>query len=1259
MHPIFAITKLDIQSLDDVQARELVARLCRATVAKLGIEKTLVTWSGNQRAADGGVDVRVNSTDSRLCDTAIKKSQCAFQVKAEIFEPGKIEPEMAPKGIIRAAIVELANSNGAYIIASTKDDVSDSGWKKRIAAMAASLAKHGLAGKVTVDFYDSRRIADWAEQHPSVVMWVRHALAKTQTGWKPYGPWAYSETNIDATYLIDEQVKLFAPNSDQGSATQDAIDKMRSAVMTAPAVRLVGLSGVGKTRLVQALFDHRITTSEPPLNADNVIYADVSDPLEPQVETMVSVLCSEPNDCVVVIDNCSHATHAKLVEILSKQVGNVKLITIEYDIRDDLPVGTAFFRLEGSSEETISALLTTRYPLLSRNDVKTLVRVSDGNARLAFVLADTVNVTGELATLLDEALFDRLFTQNKMESDELLRCGQVASLVYSFDFDDDGAMSELKVLADLAGVTVSTFRRNIVTLKSRGVIQSRGNWRALLPHALSNRLAARALIELIRSDLSKAFGDGSLPRLVKSFSRRLGYLHESPEAATIVGDWLAPAGRLGNLQSLTILESQVFELIAPVSPEGALAAIERFSSDLNSPIQGKITLDRFASIVRLIAHDASLFDRCVTVLLKFSEIKDLDGSGRPSVDELLRSLFFASLSGTHATAAQRSDVVRRLAFSPSAHEVHIGLSLLEASLTTHYFTTFLMFEFGLKRRDYGWRPKDQDETTSWYSPFITIAGELGLEESTRGHRAREILGKHLRGLWINAHMGQEILAIVPALQTVDGWAEGWIAAKRILQHDMVSMEAQAQQQVIELEKQLTPKSLKELVIAKVLIPSNGDDDEAITLGEAIAESEGILLQLLPRIMAQHTSGLVVNFGVGVGRCIDSLPRLLPSIRDVLAGNHAGNSARFLRGVLTGWSENDDNAVSRFLDNAISDPVWANVFPELELYAKLSSKSVDRLVKSLELSVVPIWTYQIFGTGRATEALEVDQVAKLIDAIAAVPGGGQEVAINVLHMVVFSVTDHNEKYRKALGKYCLKFIRTVNWDIANEDSHANGDQSESIIQLAIDTSDSWKHVAVAFKRIVKYRKNKPSYFRSPRGNLIKPFLERYPDEVLELVCNKDKHGSYATALRILSDDRRFDDSTILDMVQDDTLIKWCAVSPDERFDFAIQACPIFSNIAPIGLAAPEKPSLSTTVHSILDNAPSKVRMITLLAERLQNETSSAAAGRAHQSLFEFIDAKGDSAVIAALAKAGNEFEKSIEFWESFHGRGQRDRAESFE
>lgn len=425
-------------------------------------------------------------------------------------------------------IKELARAGGTYLIVSTKDDCSDEALNRRRAAIAKCLTEHAVDRNVLFDFYDSRRIADWVEQHPSIVTWLRSKIGKPLTGWRPYGPWAYREHDLDSRYLIDDRVRVFIPNSEKGITASAAISHLRTALsQPGISVRIVGLSGVGKTRLVQALFDERVNVEMLALPVDDVIYVDVADGPNPKPQDLLNSLFEKKAGSVVVVDNCPPHAHNQLTEIIKKPDCLLRLITVEYDIRDDLPEETLCYRLEGASLETVEQLVKLRYLELSNADATRIAEFSDGNARVAFALASTVENGGELSRLQDRDLFERLFLQKNDPDQELLRCAEAASLVYSFDGDDLTTSGEMVKLAAFAEVSVLKFSRNLAELQRRGMLPARGKWRAILPQAIANGLATRMSENVPEQFLYSALFEGGCERLARSFTRRLGDLRLS------------------------------------------------------------------------------------------------------------------------------------------------------------------------------------------------------------------------------------------------------------------------------------------------------------------------------------------------------------------------------------------------------------------------------------------------------------------------------------------------------------------------------------------------------------------------------------------------------------------------------------------------------------------------------------------------------------------------------------------------------------
>jgi len=150
-----------------------------------------------------------------------------------------------------------------------------------------------------------------------------------------------------------------------------------------------------------------------------------------------------------------------------------------------------------------------------------------------------------------------------------------AHLVYSFEGEKlDGDDAELPVLGKLIGKSADEVYDGVVELQRRDLVQARAQWRAVLPHAIANRLAKMALQNIPPAKVRSLLVDSASERLLRSFSRRVGYLDDSKEAKAIIETWLAPGGLLGDISDLNELGRAIFNNIAPVVSHAVLSALE-------------------------------------------------------------------------------------------------------------------------------------------------------------------------------------------------------------------------------------------------------------------------------------------------------------------------------------------------------------------------------------------------------------------------------------------------------------------------------------------------------------------------------------------------------------------------------------------------------------------------------------------------------------------------------------------------------------
>ena len=1044
---LFEVSAEDVASLKDDELRELVARLCKATLTEAGLSVTCVTWGGDQREPDGGIDVRVQlDADDPLPNRSwLRWRSVGFQVKATEMGPKAIKKEMGVKDSLKASICELLKNGGAYIIAA-HDSVADDRYQKRVAAMrecSDGLLKPGYSA--CVDYYDRQRLADWANEYPTVVAWVH---AKTRggalQGWEPYGQWATSKRMPDGKYphfLPDEKARFIDPrDSERTFNLIQGIERVREGLRKGvertgeedgKPVRMVGLSGVGKTRFVQALFEADVGSDA--LDQDLAVYADAGRTLSPPPAVVLDRLISSKTRAVLIMDNCDPKLHGELVE----QLGNappgtqVSLLTVEYDIRNETPYETQVFRLENGSIDLVERIIMEQFPGMSRVDVRTIAEFSDGNSRVAIALASAAGQTGSLAGLSDEQLFDRLFWQRNEPNDALQRAARACSLVYSFDGGGQEQESEeLMLLAGFAQMNVQGLYEHLADLRERGLIQERGRWRAVLPQAIANRLAVRALERIpnvhIEQKIDGLVSETGSWRMLRSFSRRLGYLHESETAKKIVRKWLQFNGRLGQPDKKIgwSLYTELLTNVAPVDQQGVLSVIEHLIGlDQTRPViesgvnnsclwligddinEGRV---RLLELLRLLAYDASLFDRCLDVLLKFAVVeRDRQGSA----GRIAESLFLVTLSGTLAKTDQRLRWLEKRLRSDDESVGSIASHCLWNALKSRDFRSEYNFEFGARRRDFGWQPTNE-QVEDWYVKFIDLTTRVAREFPPISSEVMGSLAGRFRDLWavdvkkksVKDSLSRAVKFFAEAGRE-EGWKEGWVAIRETIFFDGKGMEEEDRNALNELEKVARPKSLLSrlwvLVFGGHFWGASSDvedpsdqqqamDDMAERMGEEFAESE-VLLPKAARLVTGVRGGRQPSntyvFGKSLAIHISSIKKGWEIFLEVFESRpEAERDAVALRGYLEGVLERAPTLFNEIIDEVAGRSGLVRYVPLFQACAAFDDIARERLLRVMESPEVVAGDFVCVGYSSSFRAASDKDVAIVLKGLLGIDGG---------------------------------------------------------------------------------------------------------------------------------------------------------------------------------------------------------------------------------------------------------------------------------
>ena len=1180
-----------IAKLNGDDLRELIGLLCEADYRSAGLPTRGITSGGNQDAKDGGLDVVVRDTVSPPASSLVPRSITGFQVKKSDMPHAKILKEMRLNGVLRPSIKALIAEKGAYIIVSGNGSVTDTALQRRIDAMKEAVAKEDNHEDLHLDFLDRGRVATWIRSHPSLILWVRNKIDKPLKAWRPYENWSNAPGGLDKEYLLDDRLRLrdCMNSTDQGQSVEDGLSKIRATLaIPGKSVRLVGLSGVGKTRFAQAL------------NLSQVIYADMSDGPEPDPVTLADQLINDRSRVVMIVDDCPPDLHRRLAQTCSKSHSTVSVLTIEYDIRDDIPeVTTSIFRLEPASDDLIEKLVFNRFNRIGQLNAWKIAELSGGNARVAIALANnTAKHSQTLSGFRDEELFNRLFWQRYDHNPSLLDSAQACALVSSFEGEDvTSKSSELKSLGLLVQKSAQDIYKDVSTLKRRDLVQSRNKRRAVLPPAIANRLAKQALESIPKDMLVSIFLKNSSKRLLQSFTRRLSYLHDSEIAGSIVEEWLKPEGWIGkSIDNLNEFDVDVLNNIAPVSPSAALSAIECAANGS----AGQVFTSRqnphhimFARLLRHLAYDRELFETSVKLICRFAATED-PGEMHNSIRDVLKSLFYIRFSGTHATVEERAKIIQELLNSDDSVNQDIGLQLLDSTLEAWHFSALHEFGFGARPRDYGYSPKTIEDVVHWFRTFMDICVHLSLSDKPVSVQAKKLLAKKLQGLWTKRDMYVEIEQAANSLLERGAWSDGWIAVREIIRYDRKGFDEETRTRLLALEKRLKPEDLLEKARIFALLDQHGsidledgfDADESVLagyhkteettrlIGAKVATEPGVFKELLPELVSTPSRRLL-HFGRGLAEGCDDKYRMFQDLRDALENtSHEKRQIEVLSGFLSSSAESDIEFYNKALDEAVGDDLLGKWLPILQTNSTIDQRGVKRLHEALDLGKAPIHFFEHIAWRLVHEPISDDDLAGLLDKILT-KENSNDVAVKILQMRFYQNKEESQQYSDNLIAVARKTLVFYPFDRRQW----RQDGAYPLAQIAMKClyqPDGITEVKELAKNLADaLLTHQASFF--DYLELLNTLARLRPRIFLDEFLGRGNVEEYQPH-RLFSND--FDQlENPMNQISDDEVIAWCEGEPMSRYAIVIPAVKAFEKSSETG-----KYIWRSIVGTILDRAP---------------------------------------------------------------------------
>ena len=163
---------------------ELAERLLNAEASACGLPSPVIHVAKNIHAADGGEDARITWKGGPSETRFLPSRACQFQLKS-----GRIGPAAAGKEVLKDMVGPFVQRGGNYITLCTHP-YDQKAIRGRENSARQALREAGLTiSDYQVQFRSAEQIANWANHHPAVAVWLKEKIQAGTVG--PFRSWVH------------------------------------------------------------------------------------------------------------------------------------------------------------------------------------------------------------------------------------------------------------------------------------------------------------------------------------------------------------------------------------------------------------------------------------------------------------------------------------------------------------------------------------------------------------------------------------------------------------------------------------------------------------------------------------------------------------------------------------------------------------------------------------------------------------------------------------------------------------------------------------------------------------------------------------------------------------------------------------------------------------------------------------------------------------------------------------------------------------
>ncbi len=734
-------------------------------------------------------------------------------------------------------------------------------------------------------------------------------------------------------------------------------------------------------------------------------------------------------------------------------------------------------------------------------------------------------------------------------------------IVYSIDLRKKKSKStELEILGSFIHKNYKQMYRGIQELKRRDLVQERGDWVAVLPHAIANKLAIKAIENIPIEELLIVFDNPNSVRLQGSFAKRINYLKESNYARDIAKRWLKSGKILGNLSDLDSNNLFILKYISPIIPEHILLKIESEVKYSQIPLTSLDTnIIAISEIIRSIGFDESLFKRAVKLLCHFALQEEEVNNVNSKLRDNLNSLFEPSITAPDGKFKHKLELISQL-FSEDKKSQKLGLELLNTALSSGNVVNSLATYFRPTSIKLSFLSKN--DKSKWYSICVEFLSEQFKCNPGLKDEIRLILSNNFRGLWQNGNITKILEKAVLQIGSESFWPDGWLAILQTLNMEIRTNNDDSVVILKQLESFLAPKTLEQKIdacafsvntdviyaIDKETIYLEHDPDLSAEhfvrkLGQEISKNEILLNDLLVQILSKPGK-LLFYLGKGIADS-HAVPN---NIWDQFANtlrliDPLKRNMNVCYGFLSSLYFTDKNLYNSILDSLSLDEVFSDSYLKFQCSMPIDSLAIDRLILTIKSKKVLPFENKVVSKCKFIDAVPRERIYHLIKEISKIEKDGL-TSMELFYNVFIEKCNYKELIPSQAIAIGIELFTSFNFKDLADLSTDNYNIIYNIIKYIIFGA-SKNEVNELISKMIEFRENE---FNVRTFNLLNCISTDKPIEFLEYLLEKRELISKIIFIKMVD---RGTYQSYFNNVDYRIILSWCNFDPLIRYPFVAE------------------------------------------------------------------------------------------------------------